>query len=184
MRERSAAALLRAAAAHDRAAAERARHLAGIDELTGVSLRSIGLPEITRAIERAHREGTTLVLAFLDVNNLKSINDTEGHLAGDAVLRQVAATMRSKLRAYDVLVRYGGDEFVYAVPHATVESAQRRLNEVIATLEASGTAQPISYGLAELEPGDDLERLLRRADDMLIEGRRASPHRGGAKDAA
>jgi diguanylate cyclase (GGDEF)-like protein len=172
--DREAAAALRAAAARDRRHAVRERKLAGTDQLTGVNLRAVGLGEIKREIARARRTRTPLALVFVDVNNLKAVNDSQGHLAGDTLLRQVAETFRAKLRPYDVLMRFGGDEFVCALPHADAEDARARFAEIIESLEADGFAAPISFGVATLEAHDDLERLLARADKDLIETRRAS----------
>lgn len=183
VREREEAATLRAAAARDRAEAERERQLAGIDELTGASLRSTGLNEINREIQRSHRTATPLVLAFVDVNHLKVVNDEQGHLAGDALLREVAITLRAKLRPYDVVVRFGGDEFIFVVPNIDTESARTRLNEINAALDAKQLSHPISFGLAELTEGDDLEQLLGRADAALISERRTMRCRLGADHA-
>ena len=181
--DREQAVALRAAAAQDRAEAVRERNLAGIDQLTGVSLRSVGLGAVEREIQRSRRTGRPLVLAFVDVNNLKAVNDTEGHLAGDMLLRRVADMLRMKLRPYDVIVRFGGDEFVCALANTGSEAVRRRFADIIATLERSGLPNPISFGLAELDEGDDLEHLLERADAALIEGRRLSEHRGRSDSA-
>jgi diguanylate cyclase (GGDEF)-like protein len=180
VREREEAAVLRMAAARDHAEAKRERQLAGVDELTGASLRSTGLSEINREIQRSQRTGAPLVLAFVDVNHLKRINDEQGHLAGDALLREVGMTLRSNLRPYDVVVRFGGDEFVFVVPNIDIQAARTRLNEISESLEEKQLPKPISFGLAELEEGDDLEQLLRRADAALIGGRRTSQHRSRA----
>lgn len=176
-RDREKAAALRIAAAHDRAEAVRERNLAGIDELTGVRLRNIGLKEVEREIERSRRTGAPLVLAFVDVNNLKAVNDEKGHLAGDVVLRRVAEALRTKLRPYDVIVRFGGDEFICALANIRAEAALERFTDIIATLERNGLLRPISFGLAEIAEADDLELLIKRADEALIESRRLSGHR-------
>jgi diguanylate cyclase (GGDEF)-like protein len=171
--DRENAAALRAEAARDRAEAVRERTLAGVDQLTGVSLRSAGLGEIEREIERARRTRSPLVLAFVDVNNLKAVNDTDGHIAGDALLRRVADALRLKLRPYDVIVRFGGDEFICSLSDVGVRAVQRRFDDILAALRAHGPAQPISFGLAELEESDDLEQLIKRADEALIDTRRS-----------
>jgi diguanylate cyclase (GGDEF)-like protein len=113
-----------------------------------------------------------LAIAFVDVNHLKAVNDTQGHLAGDVLLKQVAETLQTKLRPYDVIVRFGGDEFVCALANMDAEDVRGRFADIVETLEANGFATPISYGVADLEETDDLERLLRRADEDLIETRR------------
>jgi len=115
-----------------------------------------------------------LALAFVDVNHLKRVNDEQGHLAGDELLKHVAGTLRRKLRPYDVIVRFGGDEFVCALANMHGDDVQHRFADIIQTLEANGFPAPISYGIADLQKGDDLERLLARADIDLIETRRIS----------
>jgi diguanylate cyclase (GGDEF)-like protein len=176
-RDRETAAALRAAAARDRAEAVQERALAGIDQLTGVKLRGLGLTEIEHEIQRSRRTGRRLTLAFVDVNYLKAVNDNQGHLAGDALLHQVAETLQKKLRPYDVIVRFGGDEFLCALANMDAREVHRRFNDIIETLEAAGLSSPISFGVAELESEDDLVTLLARADNALIEARRSSGHR-------
>src|SRR5439155_19047998 len=111
------------AAADERAEAVRHRtesaddlKLATTDELTGAWTRRFGLEEVSRELERAHRTGASLMLAFIDVNGLKQVNDSEGHLAGDTLLQLVGQTLRKNVRPYDVVVRYGGDELICAMP--------------------------------------------------------------------
>ena len=84
---------------------------AATDELTSTWTRAFGLAQVSHELERARRLGAKLVIAFLDVDGLKNVNDNHGHLAGDALLRLVGETLRANVRPYDVLVRYGGDEF-------------------------------------------------------------------------
>src|SRR5438552_11348809 len=76
--------------------------LATTDELTGAWTRKLGLEEVSRELERAHRTGARLVLAFVDVDGLKAVNDSQGHLAGDALLRLLGETLRANVRPYDV----------------------------------------------------------------------------------
>src|SRR5947209_3484219 len=115
--DRARAAADREAAARERAEALRTRaesadnlKLATTDELTGAWTRKFGLEEVSHELERAHRTGATLVLAFVDVDGLKQLNDSQGHLAGDALLQLVGETLHANVRPYDVIVRYGGDE--------------------------------------------------------------------------
>jgi diguanylate cyclase (GGDEF)-like protein len=175
--ERERASVLRAEAARDRAEAVRERNLAGIDQLTGVHLRGIGLDEVEREIGRVRRTGAALTLAFVDVNNLKAVNDTEGHLAGDVLLRAVADTLRTMLRPYDVIVRFGGDEFICALSNIDSDAAGQRFSDIVASLARNGHAHAISFGFAEFQEDDDLERLLDRADSSLIKARELSGHR-------
>ncbi len=140
---------------------------AAVDELTGALRRTAGLAALEREVRRAHRYGDSrLVVVFLDGVGLKAVNDEQGHAAGDVQIRALAAALRRRLRASDLVVRWGGDEFVCALPQAGREGAERVLSDVAADLEArSGVG--FRAGLAELEPSDDAEALVARADSDL-----------------
>jgi diguanylate cyclase (GGDEF)-like protein len=172
--DRKAAAQGRAEASRERAAATDALTRAVTDELTGAWARKFGLTELSRELERAQRTGAKLVLAFVDVDGLKEVNDTEGHAAGDALLRLVGETVRANVRGYDVLVRYGGDELLCAMPNTTAVDARERFEKIAASLESVGTGHSITYGLAEGESAESLQELIDRADDALLEARRSS----------
>jgi diguanylate cyclase (GGDEF)-like protein len=175
----------RAAADREEAARERAQavrissqsadnlKLATTDELTGTWTRKFGLEEVSRELERAHRTGATLVLAFIDVDGLKQVNDREGHQAGDALLRLVGETLHENVRPYDVIVRYGGDEFVCAMTNLTLPNARGRFDTITAALTAVDPEHSITFGLANAEPADDLHELIARADADLLETRRS-----------
>ncbi len=181
-RQRAASDRAQAAADREAAAAERAElirdhHDARLDlireatdELTGAWTRRFGLASLTRELERACRVGHPLVLAFIDVDDLKQVNDSDGHAAGDQLLRLVSATIRSHVRPYDVLVRYGGDEFLCAMPHLEEAATRIRLGQITADLTARGE-HPISYGVAALGDGDTLDTLIARADADLLRRR-------------
>ena len=94
------------------------------DPLTGLWNRR-RMAEILREVERAVRFGHPLSLLILDVDDFKEINDTEGHLQGDAVLRKIAEVVREHTRSIDVAARYGGDEIALILPETDVEGAAR-----------------------------------------------------------
>jgi len=110
--DRELAAADRAAAAHDRDVLRASLDLAALDELTAAWTRRAGLEMLDRELVRAERSGGWLTLAFLDVDGLKRVNDDRGHAAGDELLRTLAKTVAAHVRAYDLLIRYGGDEFL------------------------------------------------------------------------
>lgn len=169
--DRTEAARERADAQHNQADAADALAHATTDELTGAWLRKFGLAEVARELERADRTDAKLVLAFIDVDGLKEVNDKHGHLAGDALLRLVAETIRANIRGYDVLVRYGGDELLCAMPNLTTSEARERFEQIAAGLTAAGTTHSVTFGLAEAEPGDSLQDVIGRADDALLKAR-------------
>jgi diguanylate cyclase (GGDEF)-like protein len=146
---------------------------AAVDELTGLLRRRAGLAALELALARARRMGLPLVVAFLDVDGLKLVNDERGHAAGDEVLRGVATVLRRHLRGYDVVARVGGDEFLAALVDVGAQDARRRLAEVaVKVVEECG--QGISWGLAELAEDDDAPSLIARADAQLYSGRRGA----------
>ena len=90
--------------------------VARTDELTGLPNRRAWQEHVTRELARAQRSGESLAVAMLDLDHFKRYNDTYGHQTGDRLLKQVASAWSSELRATDVLVRYGGEEFALALP--------------------------------------------------------------------
>ena len=112
------------------------------------------------------------MLAFIDVDGLKEVNDTQGHPAGDQLLHLVAETVRANVRPYDVIVRYGGDEFLCAMPNLTTAGAKQRLDKIAATLTAANERHSITFGLAEHDPAEGLDELISRADADLLSARR------------
>lgn len=115
-RDRAAAALDRKEAALDRLRAAEYLRRTYRDELTGALQRQVGRERLVHEVQRAQRFGDELVIAFLDVVHLKGVNDTRGHDAGDKLLAAVGSSLHRCLRSYDVVVRYGGDEFVCPCP--------------------------------------------------------------------
>jgi diguanylate cyclase (GGDEF)-like protein len=176
--ERTAAAADREAAAADRAQAASDRQQAGLDELTGIFRRGTGELALTHEIDRSRRSGQTLVLAMLDVDQLKAVNDAHGHAVGDTLLRDVATAIVSTMRSYDVTVRWGGDEFVCALSDVTIEVAAERVIDIQDALERQHPGACISAGLAELDDSthldsedDTLASLIARADAHLYENK-------------
>ncbi len=170
--DRKEASKQRAEAQRAAAEAKRNYELAANDELTGARARKIGLDEVAREIERSRRTGTKLTLAFMDVDRLKEVNDTHGHPAGDALLVSVVETVKTHVRPYDVIVRYGGDEFLCAMPNLSKVGAKRRLNKITALLAAANNGHSITFGLAECEPEDGVKEIVGRADEDLLKTRR------------
>jgi diguanylate cyclase (GGDEF)-like protein len=165
--DREAAARDRELAASDREAARVALDHAELDDLTGVFRRSIGAVALQHEIDRARRSDRPLVLAFVDVDGLKRINSAQGHAAGDAVLRAVTAALRGRLRSYDPIVRYGGDEFVCALSDTDMDQAKERFGEISRELAETRAGSSISVGLAAMRRDESLEGLMARGDEAL-----------------
>jgi len=169
--DRAQAALDRKLAAEDRRQAEVDLQRAYVDELTGAYTRGLGTLALQREIDRARHADGRLVLAFVDVDDLKVVNDTLGHDAGDRLLRGIVDTMRANLRSYDPIVRVGGDEFICALTGADVDETRERFLAIRESLRIDPGAS-ISVGLAELRATDTLEDLRRRGDEALYVAKR------------
>jgi diguanylate cyclase (GGDEF)-like protein len=136
-------------------------------------------------LEMARATFGTVVIADLD--NLKAVNDSYGHAAGDRLLRQCADLLRSTLRPYDKLYRWGGDEFLLVIPSARGEDVQARLSEVLVRAEpidvAGGTSTvtlQVSLGTADYTSAESLDDTIQLADEAMYRQKqqRKSPERG------
>ena len=179
LRIRAAAERARAAQDRERAAQERAEFArertrleaelrsAHLDDLTGTYRREMGRMALSHEIDRARRSGGQFVLAFVDVDRLKEINDRQGHAAGDHVLQVVVDTIRTRLRSFDPIIRYGGDEFICGLGGTDLAEAKARFDSIGSTIEAEA-ATGISVGLTALEADDTVESLTMRADAAML----------------
>jgi diguanylate cyclase (GGDEF)-like protein len=147
---------------------------ASTDTLTGL-LNRRSFSEKVAALPRGLHP---VAVAMADLDHFKNLNDTYGHETGDRALRLFARVLRDKVRAHDIISRYGGEEFAIAFPDCSAVDATRALNTVRAQLEAAITVGGLpeftsSFGLTEIEPGEELAAALRRADDALLVAKRS-----------
>jgi diguanylate cyclase (GGDEF)-like protein len=154
----------RVQAAADLDALTRQLALADTDQLTGARTRRAGLADLELEVERCHRESGRLALAYIDVVALKAVNDSDGHGAGDRMLRHVVAHIRADLRSHDLLIRIGGDEFLCALPDLAETDARKRLSQVAVRLASSFPSVGIRTGFAHLNSSDTIDDLIARAD--------------------
>jgi len=167
-RDRSDGSRDRRRAAQDRRLAAREHTQADIDGLTGTLRRERGALALQEAVDHARSTRERLIFAFVDVDGLKQVNDERGHAAGDKLLRDVGAALKTCLRTSDLVVRYGGDEFLCAIPGADAKIARRRFDQVAVNLAARNPEASLSIGLATLgENQDTLDQLTERADAEL-----------------
>lgn len=155
------------------------------DPLTGLYNRRFFEESLTRELARAARAQREVTVLMLDVDHFKHFNDTHGHDAGDTVLRAVAAELTARVRASDVLCRYGGEEFVALLPETDVRSGVARaeaLRAAVAAMPISGIpgagAVTLSAGVASYPlHGTDPRVLLRAADQALYAAKGAGRNR-------
>jgi diguanylate cyclase (GGDEF)-like protein len=155
------------------------------DYLTQLWNRSAILDILDRELARARRESTAIGVVLADLDAFKTINDTYGHLAGDAVLRQAAARMQSSVRQYDSIGRYGGEEFVILLPGADEETVKRQAARMRVAIRENPIILPehslnitCSFGCT-VGYGDDItaEMLIREADTALYRAKRSGRDR-------
>lgn len=165
-------------------ALERIQALATRDDLTGLFNRRHMQSVLDAELQRSLRSGRPFCVAMIDLDHFKRINDTLGHAAGDAVLRAFADRATATLRTYDVLARWGGEEFLLLMcdtPAAAARLGVERLQERVATLNLPGLASvgrvTFSAGLAEHRAEDDVDQTLARADQALYQAKAAGRNR-------
>jgi diguanylate cyclase (GGDEF)-like protein len=148
-----------------------ARQLAETDALTGFFNQKYFHDTLRRESLRAQRYNRRLALVVIDLDDFKAVNDRIGHLAGDAVLAQVAERLRNEIRSVDIGCRVGGDEFGVIMPESTSEDAEQlfqRMHDAVSTMPVPGGQRVrISAGIAELRHGETAAGLFERADSAM-----------------
>jgi len=163
---------------------EEQRQKALIDPLTGLANRAAWSERLEQAVVQREGDGSELLLAMLDLDHFKSINDSYGHLAGDKVLKIIANELRKRLRPVDFLARFGGEEFVLLIPATPMAEAVRLVETLRAAVEAcpfhfkgQRVTITISIGLAAFRGSERSELVLKRADDALYRAKDAGRNR-------
>jgi diguanylate cyclase len=156
-----------------------------LDPLTGLSNRATMTAELAAEHERAMRTGAPCCLALADIDHFKQVNDTHGHAVGDQVLAAAAGRFLSRLRPYDLIYRYGGEEFLICLPNTDVETARRVLNRLREALcerpipLPNGSTLPVaaSFGFAKIDGSGPVKDTIERADAALYEAKRNGRNR-------
>ncbi len=156
----------------DREASAVDRREASLDPLTGCCTRAAGFRQLRREADTARRAQQPLTVAFLDVDGLKGINDAHGHEAGDNALVRVVTALRAHLRAEDLVMRFGGDEFLCAMTAIGDLEVTERLGRVSSALAEALPHVSITVGLACLAPDETIDELFRRADAAFYDTRK------------
>ncbi|MGE5485505.1 MAG: diguanylate cyclase [Ignavibacteriales bacterium] len=153
---------------------------ASTDELTGIANRGYSLARISSALEKARQGGHPFCMLMLDLDFLKAVNDKYGHHAGDFALRHVANVCQESIRSVDILGRYGGDEFIIALPGARIVDGLQAAKRIQAAARSNapvheGETIQISFsiGVAGADPVTDetVDTFLRSADNALYQAK-------------
>jgi diguanylate cyclase (GGDEF)-like protein len=157
----------------------RLESLLATDELTGLLNRRGVIDHMSRMLAMADRHGGRGVIAYIDLDGFKAINDRLGHAAGDAVLQRVAEILGANTRTADVVARIGGDEFVALLVQSgwrwgqsRARQLQRMVNRSFARYNEFRIPLRVSLGIETYRPGDSPEDLLGRADDAMYQDKR------------
>lgn len=153
-----------------RTRAEQLEAFARIDFVTGLENRRVWEQALPRELARARRDGKSLCVAMLDLDDFKEFNDEHGHQAGDRLLKECGAAWASTLRATDVIARFGGDEFSLVLPGCGIEDALM-LIERLRSVTPPG--QTVSGGVAGWDGQEQAAALVDRADRALYESKRS-----------
>jgi diguanylate cyclase (GGDEF)-like protein len=159
--------------------------LSTTDALTGLRNRRYVADVLALEVLRANRYGTALSLLMADLDHFKRVNDTHGHLAGDAVLAATAGIVMQFLRSIDVAGRYGGEEIVVVLPQTDLEGAVALAERVRGAVEANEcelgdgrrAAVTVSVGVAQLQRGEEVGDLIAAADAALYTAKSAGRNR-------
>jgi diguanylate cyclase (GGDEF)-like protein/PAS domain S-box-containing protein len=160
------------------------RAFARVDSLTGLPNRAQLYERLTEALARSKRGQSSTACLFLDIDHFKSINDSLGHAGGDEALREFGQRLESAVRETDLVARLAGDEFVIVLEGgeqpASASAVARKIIEAIRPsflIQGAPRTVSTSVGIAMSEPDDDVDDILRRADEALYIAKRAG--RGG-----
>jgi diguanylate cyclase (GGDEF)-like protein len=165
---------------------EALREMAMRDPLTGLWNRAAALDRLTGEVSRSSRHGTSLGLMLGDLDFFKGINDTHGHLVGDAILCEIARSLRRATRRYDAVARFGGEEFLIILPGCDRANAMNHAERVRAAISKVSVDTPsgkvsttMSLGVTVYEPGGtpDPYHLIQIADESLYRAKHAGRDR-------
>ncbi len=159
--------------------------MANKDFLTGLLNRREAYRRMETELSRTARLNKPLSVIMMDIDHFKAINDTYGHLTGDAVLKSLSGVLMKAVREYDILCRYGGEEFMVVTPEADRDQARdlaERIRRVVEAMSIPVDGQldlkiTISLGVTRFQDGERVEQLISRADQALYEAKHSGRNR-------
>ncbi|MBO1537889.1 GGDEF domain-containing protein [Pseudomonas sp. OA65] len=163
---------------------EEQRQKALVDPLTGLPNRAAWSERLEHEVGQWQQHGNSLLLAMLDLDHFKRINDNYGHLAGDRVLKLIASVLRKRLRGGDFIARFGGEEFVLLVPDTPLAAGAKLADALRLAIEAcpfhfkgEPVTVTVSVGMTAFKPGEHSDSVLKRADQALYRAKNAGRNR-------
>jgi len=159
------------------------RGLTKMDPLTGVRNRHDMMADLDNERERARRATLPCAIAMVDLDHFKVINDVHGHLGGDQVLRKVSQMFADKLRPYDMVYRYGGEEFLLCLPNTDLNTAVIVLDRLRERIASNGMALvkgeadvfvTASFGVADVDTVEHIVKTIERADAALYDVKKST----------
>ncbi|HEX3010680.1 MAG TPA: GGDEF domain-containing protein [Syntrophomonadaceae bacterium] len=159
-------------------AEEKLQHLATTDTLTGVYNRGSGLSLLEDQVSASKQHGYVFSICYIDINDLKYVNDNFGHFEGDTLLVAVCNYIKGVIREYDILCRLGGDEFLLVIPQCTKENAEAIIKRIIAKINADNNEQgkpyhiSFCYGIIQVDANNNekpINTLIEMADIKMYE---------------
>lgn len=160
---------------------ERTTTIAKTDELTNIPNRRGFNEIIQRLTVEAQQQQSTFAIILLDIDHFKNVNDTYGHLIGDSVLRYIAKLLGQETKGQDSIARYGGEEFAVLLPNTNYDGAMQLANNLrhkiasrsltIKTSHNQKLQISVSSGVAMYQMGEDVEQLIKRADQCLYQAK-------------
>lgn len=155
--------------------------LATIDEKTGAYNNKFFKTISEMELDKAKRKIGPLSLMILDLDNFKKLNDTYGHLIGDDILKRLAFVLKNNIRKYDIISRFGGEEFVILLPNTQIKRAklvcERMRREVQNDRELKKYSVTFSGGLTEYKKGDSVKKMQLRADKAVYQAKKKGKNR-------
>ena len=150
---------------------------ASFDELTGLHNRRMMMNMLEKMVLLAKRSKIPLSIIYIDVNNLKKVNDTIGHQMGDQMIIGAASSIKNSIRSNDFVARLGGDEFLVALPNCLEENVSEIIHKIEVEFEKKGmelmeSKWEMSYGYAMLKENESLKKFIERADRYMYENKR------------
>ncbi|KLU65281.1 putative diguanylate cyclase YdaM [Desulfosporosinus acididurans] len=147
------------------------------DSLTSVYNRRFFIQKLEEEIERVKRTGRKFSVIMMDIDHFKCVNDRFGHNCGDFVLRKIMSETIKKIRKIDTLARWGGEEFIILLPETTINKAVvlgEKLRERLSRMDIPNVGNvTASFGVAEYNPGDTVDTIVQKADDMMYQAKSA-----------